>query len=426
MHDLLRTYARELDADREAMRRLLEHYVSSAALAMAAIQPADTPDFKIEPVAGPVAALLADPRRAMTWLHAERRNILAAIVFADTHGFPEHAVRLAGTTRRYLELRGYHLDVAQAHHHALNSARRLGDRRVEAITHRNLGVVFGRANRNSEAEHHFRTAITLYRDTGDRAGEANCMGNLGLLLLRTSRAGEAETCLRLAIDLALELELPLCAASDLTALGTLETFLGRYEDAIEHHVRAIAGFSAVGFWQAVGAAQDGLGEAYLRLGRYDDARACLDAALASSEASGHRYGEAATLNNLGELHRVTGRPDEALTCFHRAIGIAVEIGDDRCEAAGHNGVARVLISRGLTAEAAAHLRRALASAVRAEDSQQRVRALIGAAVVAGHDDAARQALDSAAVACTPLETLERREIQLLSARLGDGHHATRG
>jgi tetratricopeptide (TPR) repeat protein len=426
MHDLLRAYASELDTDREAMRRLLDHYLTTAAAAMASIRPADTRDFEIEPATGRAAALLADPRQAMTWLHTERRNILAAIVFADTHVYPEHAVRLAATTRRYLEMRGYYLDVAQAHDHALNSARSLGDQRAEAITHRNLGVVFGRANRNAEAEEHFRTAIGLYRGTGDRAGEAAGIGNLGLLYLRTSRAGDAETYLRRAVDQALELDLPLCAASDLTALGTLETFLGRYEDAIEHHARAIAGYMAVGLWQTAAAAQDGLGEAYLRLGRYDDARVCLDAALASTEASGNRYGEAATLNNLGELHRLTGRPDDALTCFRRAIDIAAAIGDDRCEAGGHNGVARVMIPRGHVVEATAHLECALAAAVRAEDSQQRVRALIGMALAAGHDlDATRQALDHARAACTALETLEAQEIERLSVRLENGHHAER-
>jgi DNA-binding SARP family transcriptional activator len=422
-HDLIRAYARELPGEPEAMARLLNHYLTAAAVTMKAIRPSDPCDYPIDNPLGMDPAL-EEPVNAMAWLHAERLNLLAAIGYAAEHGHQAQAVQLAATVRRYLELRGYYPDVAQAHRHALQAARELGDRRAEAIIHRNLGVVYGRANQNGSARQHFDSALALYREVDDRVGEAITLGNLGVLALRTSRVAEAERLCTTAIGVCMEHDLPQHMGIPLTTLGTLYTALGRYEDAIDYHARAIAGFSALGQWTAVSAAQDGLGETYRRLGRYEDALECLTAALEGARASGHRYGESAALINLGEVYRLTDRLDEAMECFGRAGRIAVELGDSRCEAGARNGTARVLLVRGQEAGAITELERALAAAEASEDSPQRVRALIGLALVAWQDvAAARGRLHQALELCTATEAHELGEIRDLLARLAVGDRA---
>ncbi|MFB9237533.1 tetratricopeptide repeat protein [Plantactinospora siamensis] len=418
MHDLLRQYAREFPQDRPAIIRMLDHYLITASAAMRTIRPMDLHDLAAPPSDAPAPFTRAE--EAMRWLRMERANLLAAIERAAASGHPHHVVRLASTIRRFLELRGSYTDMARVHHLALDAARELGDVRAEALTLRNIGVMYGRVNETELALQHFTRSLELFRAVGDRVGEASVLGNLGILFMNMSRVAAAESHLRQAIALCLEIDVPLLLGTSLTALGALYAGLGRYDEAIEHHARAIAGLLHIGNWQAAAAAQDGLGATYRRLGRYDEAWHCFDQALRAARASGHRYGECAVLINLGELYRLTGCDERAVWCFRQATQIARSIDDRRCEAGALNGLARVLLADGRMGEATVLLRRALLAARSAEDSTQQVRALTGLGL--SHRDerqVAHRFLDQAWSACTPLETTEAQEIRAIRIEIDD-------
>jgi hypothetical protein len=147
LHDLLRAYARELAAasdrggdQREALTRLFDHYLHTAAAAMDTVHPADRHRRpRIPPPATPVPPI-AGPSDALRWLDAERATLVAVTVHAAGHGWPSHATRMAATLSRYLD-QDRDPEAITIHSHARIAARQAGDEAAEAATLNALGHV---------------------------------------------------------------------------------------------------------------------------------------------------------------------------------------------------------------------------------------------------------------------------------------------
>lgn len=148
MHDLLRGYARELsaaedtaDEQQAALTRLFDHYLHTAAAAMDVLFPAEhhrrprisRPSTPVPPLAGPAAA--------QAWLDSERAALVAATVYAAGRVWPSHAIRLAVTLASYLLNGDYFPEAVTVFGHALEAARRTGDRAAEATAVYHLGQV---------------------------------------------------------------------------------------------------------------------------------------------------------------------------------------------------------------------------------------------------------------------------------------------
>ncbi len=104
LHDLLRTYARELAGREEAhaaRQRLFDWYLYHADAAARLLHPAET-----APAAGtpaPSAALVfSDHGEASEWLDGERENLAGAVLQAAGTGFTSVAWRLAESLHPYL------------------------------------------------------------------------------------------------------------------------------------------------------------------------------------------------------------------------------------------------------------------------------------------------------------------------------------
>jgi DNA-binding SARP family transcriptional activator len=120
LHDLLRAYAAEqahaTDPEQErqaALTGLFDYYLHAAAAAMDALHPAEKhhrpqPPAPARPVPPPPA-----PAAARDWLDAERASLVAVTAYAADHGWPGHAVALAGILSRHLRVDGHSPD-AQA------------------------------------------------------------------------------------------------------------------------------------------------------------------------------------------------------------------------------------------------------------------------------------------------------------------------
>jgi hypothetical protein len=134
MHDLLRSYARELlraadagDEQDAALARLFGYYLHAAATAIDTVAPgerhhrlrASQPDVPIPP--------LADPAVARHWLDHERAALVATAEHTAVQGWPGHAARLA-ILSSYLENGGHLREADAIFGHALDAARRAGDR----------------------------------------------------------------------------------------------------------------------------------------------------------------------------------------------------------------------------------------------------------------------------------------------------------
>jgi tetratricopeptide (TPR) repeat protein len=367
MHDLVRAYAgdRAVDEDRpaarrDAMTRLFDHYLHTAAAAMAILYPAEQHRRpSVEPARSPAPAL-GDEAGALAWLDAERATLVAVSAYATRNGWPDHAVRLAAVLYSYLDNGGHPAEALAVHANARDAARQSGDRAGEAGALTHLGVGYWQLGHLDTAVEHLQQARALFHASGDGVGEARTVGNLGIVYFRMSQYEAAADHHRQALALFAAAGDRVGEANTLTNLGDVQVWLGRYEEAAQNHERALLLFRDLGHRGGEATALTNLGDAQLRMGRFESAAEQHRQALALFTELGEQYGQTCTLNSLGEALAGLGRPAGARERFTAALGIANEIGEQAEQARAHSGLALSYQAAGDGRRAATHWRSALA------------------------------------------------------------------
>jgi tetratricopeptide (TPR) repeat protein/transcriptional regulator with XRE-family HTH domain len=441
MHDLLRSYARELSAtddtddtdDTEhgqhaALTRLFDYYLHTAAVAMHMLVPAERHHRPgVPPPATPVPAL-ADSAMARGWLDKERATLMAAAVRAAACDWPDHATRLADTLAHYL-LSGGHLTEARAIFDcSLDAARRINDRAAEASALRrtgdldkahgrlqqagdryrqardlsraagdrtgearatgNLGLIEANLGRFEQAVRYHQEALAIFRaNGGDRLGEARALGGIGLILQRQGRYPEAADNHRQSLDLSRQIGDRLGETWALTRLGTVDLRRGRYHQGADYIKQALTLARDLGSASAEAEITGILGEAHRALGRYQQAIASFQQALDLARQLGSPGIEASVLNGLGETLSQTGEPTKARAYHVSALQVASRIGSPREQARAHSGLARAHETDGDRLQARHHWQEALTryDAIGSPDANE-IRARLAAAPVGGNND----------------------------------------
>ncbi len=387
LHDLLRAYAADLAAapkeagnSREAVGRLLDYYLSTAAAAMDLLYPAEAHRRPRVPPPAIGTPQLTDATAALAWLDAERPALIAVTAHAAAHGWPGHAVRMSATLTRYLE-GGHYAEGVEIHSSASRAARQAGDQNGEADAERDLGAIYLRLGRYSEAYGSLQRALALYRRIGDRHGEARALNglavaewqlgrtlaaighqeqalplfrqagdrvgesillnNLGDALYRLGRHQEAAGHLRRSLALARRNGDRLGEAYALNNLGEAAQRAGEPRQAAERYEQAIAIFREMGQggWEAE--AFTCLGTVHASLGQYAQARECHQHALAMFRELGDSSGEATARNGLGEASLAAGCPEEAMPHHRAALDIGLDVGNREQQARAHAGLGYV-------------------------------------------------------------------------------------
>jgi DNA-binding SARP family transcriptional activator/tetratricopeptide (TPR) repeat protein len=366
MHDLLRAYASQVAAEeatdavrREALTRLLDHYLHTATAAVGALYPGERRQGKVTGP-GTAAGQVTEPAAARHWLDAERANLAAVTAFAADHGWPGHATGLAATLFRYLDTGSHYPEAVTIHAHARKAAAAVGDRTAEATALNGLGLAGWRQGRHQQATDQLRAALGLCRQTGDRTGETRALVNLGVIDSRQGRYEQAADHFEAALVLCRQSGDRTGETRALVNLGLAEFRRGRHEQAAAHFEAALELCRQTGDRTAGGYALTSLGVLDVRQGRYQQATGHHQQALTLFREVGDRSGEANTLNGLGELFLARGRPADARTHHTMALHAAREIGDAYEEARAHDGLARAYRAAGDDGEADRCWQRALA------------------------------------------------------------------
>lgn len=133
-HDLLRAYAAEQAEEtetgaerRQAMHRMLDHYLHSAMAASRRFNPGWSPLTLGSALLGVTLADVAGTDQAVSWLDTEFLVLLAAIDFAAANEFDQHAWQLPWTLTAYCWRRGRWQDGLRIQEIAMEAARRLGE-----------------------------------------------------------------------------------------------------------------------------------------------------------------------------------------------------------------------------------------------------------------------------------------------------------
>jgi DNA-binding SARP family transcriptional activator len=327
-HDLLRAYAAEQarhtgsDTDRhEAIGRVLDHYLHTAAGATRLLNPALEPVVLVPPRPGAAAGQLADRRQALAWFEAEHQVLLAAVSLATGAGFDAHAWQLPWAMGSFLKARGHWQEWAATLRTALGAAVRLGDTAAQALSGRLLANACTYLGDPDQARGHFASSLTLYQRLGNRLGQAKVHQQLGGLAEYQGRyadaLGHGEQALRLyqAIgDKANE-------AEALNNLGWWHGLLGDYQQARAFCRQALTLSAEAGHRWLEGHAWDSLGYAEHHLGNLAEATACYQRALSLFRESGDRFNEAEVLSHLGNTRHAAGEPVQAREAWQQALAI---------------------------------------------------------------------------------------------------------
>jgi tetratricopeptide (TPR) repeat protein len=364
-HDLLRDHARaQADTDepaserRDAVERLLDHYVHSAGTAMDQFAPHERHRRPPLPAPRTPAPEFADAAHATSWLAAERANLVAAGAHAAAGGWAAHTTRLSTILWRYLDSSGLHTDALALHGTALDAARTVGDRVGEADALNVLGIAYEQLSRYQESIEHHRYALAIYREIGHRAGEGDALNKLGIAYDMVAQYTESLDCYRQALAIRRDIGDRDGEGNTLQNLSYACRISGRYAEARGYLTDSLALHREAGNRYGEGVSLFQLGLVLKHLGEYAEALDHYATTLAISREIGDRAGEGNAHNGAGQvLHRLE-RHDEAIDRYRQALEIRREIGDLRMEALTLVNLGATYAAMGRYDEALEHHRRA--------------------------------------------------------------------
>ncbi|MGA4845006.1 BTAD domain-containing putative transcriptional regulator [Streptomyces sp. G5(2025)] len=203
LHDLVRLYARDLDAGAEALPRVLDQMVATALAAADAAEPGDEPCFTLPADFRPPRDTreFTDREQAMAWYAAERDDLTLAAAAADSAGLHGRTWRiiLGMWPQIVWRVRDGWTPLLRT---ALEAARADGDPRAESRVLALLGWVLTEEGRIDEALAHLEAAPVLAARARDTRGEATALINLSLAQAALGGPDEAAEGCALAAELA--------------------------------------------------------------------------------------------------------------------------------------------------------------------------------------------------------------------------------
>ncbi len=366
LHDLLRDYARALcdtdprEARNRALERLLDYYQSMAAAADRYLAnstrpvppPSTLPEQKVA-VSG-----FGHEVEALSWMRAERANLLACIEHT-THHQPMRTATLTAMLAGLLERDGPWPQAADLHRRAATTAHEIGDVLGEANALDNLGMLREFTGEFAESVELHRQALSLYRAIGNRLGEANALSNIGTVRQTAGEFITAAELLNQALPIYREVGSRLGEANTLTLLGVVAQLTGDYTGGTDLHEQALALYRDISNWQGEATSLMILGLARMWTGDITQAETLLERALEIHRQIGNRLGEANSLTILGIVRQLTQDLVAAGDFLERGLGIHREIGNRLGEANTLNKLGSVHRATGNFSEAAELHRNAL-------------------------------------------------------------------
>ncbi|WP_285902379.1 tetratricopeptide repeat protein [Frankia sp. AiPs1] len=383
-HDLVRVFARELaveqdsaDARRQALTGLFDHYVTTAALAVRVLFPAEVAHLPPPRTPYPVPRWTDDPQGARAWLDRERANLVLVAGHAAENGWPEVATDLAAILFRPLDL-GAHLgDATALYGHAGRAARARGDRAGEAHVLASLAGIHRHQGRYQDAADAAGRALELFVEVADEPGQGRALTSLGIIRWRQGRYDEALDHDRRALALYQRADDPRGQARALGNMAHVHWRQGRYGQAVEHNLRSLELYRRGDDLRGQAHALGNLGN--VRWSRGETRQAADDhlAALEIYRRLDDRNGQADAMTNLGLVRHAQGQHDLAVGLYRRALDLYERIGDRNGQARVHNGLGEHFAAIVRLEQARDHHARALSLTLDTEDRYEQARAHAG-------------------------------------------------
>ncbi|MFI8966568.1 BTAD domain-containing putative transcriptional regulator [Streptomyces sp. NPDC053493] len=336
-HDLVRLYARacaERDeqppAEREqALSRLLDFYLSTAAQVYAIERPGDRTVDHLETTER-AGLTFADPGQALDWLHAEADCVLACAQQSLARPFLRRAVDLLMAAKDLAESGVNSHRYEMAAKAVRDAARAFGDARSEGRARATLSQVHSTAGRFEEAAEEARLADELSRVSKDPWTLANAPNERGILALYENRHADAEAYLSKAREAFRADANHPGEASALCNLSRVHLATGRVGEAVDLAMQGIAIYEAADSGSALRLANGkyALGLALTAAGQTAQAAAVLHEALAVFQESRQQLWHGMTLFRIAEVFLADRRHAAAASSAEQALSVLHGIGGD--------------------------------------------------------------------------------------------------
>jgi tetratricopeptide (TPR) repeat protein/DNA-binding XRE family transcriptional regulator len=333
LHDLVRAYAAsqaqaaDSDASRhEAIGRILDHYLHTAAQGCLVLSPARERLTPPPPRPGVRPEQLTDTQQALTWFEAEHQILFAAAALAGDHGFDIHCWQLPWALSTFLNRRmrwwqeWFSLQPA-----AVAAAMRLGDKRGEAISRRMLAFGRTRLGQYEQAHADLMVCLGLFQQLGDRQGEARIHADLSLADEHLGRFEEYLAHVEQALAISRAIGDRVGEAGALNSVGWHYAHGGEYRKAQGFYRQAIALHAELGLPYGEAHSWDSLGYAEHQLGHLSEAADCYRHALELFRELGDSFNTATTLIRLGDNRHRAAEPATARDAWHQALQILDEL-----------------------------------------------------------------------------------------------------
>jgi tetratricopeptide (TPR) repeat protein/transcriptional regulator with XRE-family HTH domain len=334
-HDLLRAYAAEQAAlregrgRREAIHRMLDHYLHTARRAHVVLYPGRQRVDLGRPRALVTPEGFAAKPFALAWLRAEYQVLLKIIDQAAREGFDDYAWRLPVVLWTFFDVCGHWHDGTRMHRTALEAARRCGDQFGQAHALRGLGTFEVMLGDYAQAHCCLAEAQELFRRLGDTHGLARTDLIMGQAFEFQGRHAEALAVVKEALRLSETAQddpyMQLVRASALNGSAWYNAHLGELGQARAHCTQAIELCQSIGYSPGEAGTWDTLGFVWQRLGDHAEATACFLRAVALEREMGSRFNLAMALAHLGNTYVSTGDLRAARQVWAEALTILADL-----------------------------------------------------------------------------------------------------
>ncbi|GAB2662499.1 tetratricopeptide repeat protein [Kribbella swartbergensis] len=334
MHDLLRSYARELCAEQEAdeaFERLLGYLVHTGKAAALLLAPGRDPVELPGLDPGVETVQLSTREDAFAWFDSEQPNSLAVLRAAA--GRADGLLWLyVWTIADYLDFRG-RPGYMESELLALEAAVRLGDLRKQAQTRRDLARGHMALRRWDDALRQHALALGIAEELGDDAGVAHGSLSQARVLSRIGEHREAIEKTMRALRIYERTGHVEARANALNNLGWYYGQLGEYDAAVDYAQQALKLYEEQDSEYGRAVVSDTMAFALAGSGRLDEAIAGYATAVAIVRALGRRHETAECLMSMAQVQELAGRRDAARASWSEALEILEAMDHPDAEAA---------------------------------------------------------------------------------------------
>ncbi|MER5864079.1 BTAD domain-containing putative transcriptional regulator [Kitasatospora sp. NPDC002040] len=383
LHDLLRSYARELVSREEAhaaRQRLFDWYLHHTDAAARLLYPAESAAAPAGRAPASAAPVFADHGQAAKWLDSERENLAGAVLQASGAGFTAVAWRLAESLHSYLSVGMYTGDCLKVATASLFAAVADGELRAQAAAQLRRAECHWVLANSTQALELFASGLELARQAEWLDGQALALRRIGAVHQENGALRPAYDHLSRAGGLARPGS-GSESGDDVVNLGLICWKLGRLPEAAEHFTRAGRLFRELDSPCGEAVSHTHLGIVQRALGRPKDAIRVLGETLPVHLKNGNRLSEAMALSCLSGAYTDLGDHSTGSVLAHTALAAAQALHNRGLEADAHLVLGAAQERAGDPAAAAGSYREALHLAEVVNDRFPLAAALVGLATV---------------------------------------------